>query len=253
MGDRIFKQSIGPVGRRWLSVLILFSSSMLLVATAACVQQPVAKNADDSSDSTSGSKKQETQESAVTVETFQGLISRNPLLIGNSIKKIGDNWHPGSPTLLIEAARMSRSRDVLDQAIWLIESKTGETLGRDIKSLLQWSWNRDVEPHPLLAEFKSVIYSGIDPRFSEYFEAVGNAKIRLDEVVWGGVKRDGIPPLKDPEMVPASDSRASYLSDTEVVFGVTLNGESRCYPKRILAWHEMFKDTIGGESVCGVY
>ena len=46
---------------------------------------------------------------------------------------------------------------------------------------------------------------------------------------------------------------AAWLDDTNVVFGVILNGDARCYPKRILAWHEMFKDTIGGESVCGVY
>ena len=52
-------------------------------------------------------------------------------------------------------------------------------------------------------------------------------------------------------MLPAND--AHYLADTDVVFGIELNGDARAYPKRILAWHEMFKDTIGGESVCGVY
>ena len=57
--------------------------------------------------------------------------------------------------------------------------------------------------------------------------------------------------MKNPKMLAAGD--AKYLGDSDVVFGVELNGDARCYPKRILAWHEMFKDTIGGESVCGVY
>ncbi|MGI9305345.1 MAG: DUF3179 domain-containing (seleno)protein, partial [Gammaproteobacteria bacterium] len=32
-----------------------------------------------------------------------------------------------------------------------------------------------------------------------------------------------------------------------------LNGDARAYPKRILAWHEMFVDKVGGEDVAGVY
>ena len=48
-------------------------------------------------------------------------------------------------------------------------------------------------------------------------------------------------------------NQANYLADTDIVFGIELNGDARCYPKRILAWHEMFKDTIGGQSVAGVY
>ncbi|MEL6415270.1 MAG: DUF3179 domain-containing (seleno)protein, partial [Pseudomonadota bacterium] len=31
------------------------------------------------------------------------------------------------------------------------------------------------------------------------------------------------------------------------------NGDARAYPKRILAWHEMFVDTIGGVEIAGVY
>ena len=38
-----------------------------------------------------------------------------------------------------------------------------------------------------------------------------------------------------------------------MIFGIEINGDVRAYPKRILAWHEMFVDTIGGESIAGVY
>lgn len=52
-------------------------------------------------------------------------------------------------------------------------------------------------------------------------------------------------------MIPADD--AAYLDDDNVVFGIEVNGDVRAYPKRILAWHEMFVDTVGGVPVIGVY
>jgi len=47
--------------------------------------------------------------------------------------------------------------------------------------------------------------------------------------------------------------QADYLGDDDVVFGIEINGDARAYPKRILAWHEMFTDTIGGVDIAGVY
>ena len=66
-----------------------------------------------------------------------------------------------------------------------------------------------------------------------------------------GVQQDGIPPLREPEMLAARDAR--YLAEADVVFGIEINGDARAYPKRILAWHEMFVDRVGGIAVAGVY
>ena len=153
--------------------------------------------------------------------------------------------------MMIEIARFVPVRTTLINMFGLLELKTGQTFGSDVDAWRQWIWAQKYEPHPEYAKFKSVFYSRLDPRFGEYFEETSNPKIRLDQIIWGGVRRDGIPPLKDPIMLAAAD--ADYLNDTDVVFGIDLNGDARCYPKRILAWHEMFKDTIGDESVCGVY
>jgi hypothetical protein len=38
-----------------------------------------------------------------------------------------------------------------------------------------------------------------------------------------------------------------------VVFGIVVNGEARAYPKRILAWHEMATDRLGGVDLTIVY
>ena len=75
--------------------------------------------------------------------------------------------------------------------------------------------------------------------------------IRLDEIDWGGVHVNGIPPLEYPAHLPAGD--ADYLEDDHVVFGVAAGGENRAYPKRILAWHEMALDRLGGVELTIVY
>ncbi|MGH8732899.1 MAG: DUF3179 domain-containing protein, partial [Burkholderiales bacterium] len=99
--------------------------------------------------------------------------------------------------------------------------------------------------------FKAGLYEQIDPRFREYFAGRPKALIRLDEIRWGGVWRDGIPPLVRPKMLRAREAR--YLADGNIVFGVAVDGDVRAYPKRILAWHEMVKDTIAGRPLNGVY
>ena len=39
------------------------------------------------------------------------------------------------------------------------------------------------------------------------------------------------------------------MTDSELVFGVSINGDSRAYPLRMMDWHEMFNDVIGGVPV----
>ena len=160
------------------------------------------------------------------------------------------NWDAAYVPMLLEVGRFLPLA-AQSQVFALLEKNTGQNLGVDFDRWLQWNWKQKFRPHPDYSQFKSKLYSKVDPRFAEYFVSTDNAKIRLDEIRWGGVRRDGIPPLKNPKMVSAD--QATYLADSDVVFGIELNGDARCYPKRILAWHEMFKDTIGGESVCGVY
>jgi len=118
--------------------------------------------------------------------------------------------------------------------------------------LIEWMWNREEKIFAYQGDWMSRIYRHIDPKFERYFkERTHTSLIRLDEVRWGGVHQDGIPPLRQPKMITANE--AVYLDNDNVVFGISINGDFRAYPKRILAWHEMFVDEIGGESIAGVY
>jgi len=132
-----------------------------------------------------------------------------------------------------------------------LEKRTGQRFGDDLKAWRRWIWARPYEPHPDLAAFKANLYAAVDPRMAEFFAPGAAASIRLDEIDWGGVGVDGIPPLDHPKAVPAAE--AGWLADKHVVFGVVVNGEARAYPKRILAWHELALDELGGVELSIVY
>ena len=106
-------------------------------------------------------------------------------------------------------------------------------------------------PIPGYLAFKGALYGQIDPRMAEFFKPGTRSTVRLDEVDWGGVTVNGIPPLGHPEAISAEQAR--YLDDGNVVFGIVVNGEPRAYPKRILAWHELARDRVGGVELTIVY
>lgn len=161
------------------------------------------------------------------------------------------HWQPEFIPMLLETVYLTRPAQYAVRIIALMEEKTGRQFGYDINAWYAWLWNQPPLQHPLYAAFKSRLYRLIDPKFGAYFSVGRTARIRLDEVRWGGVRQDGIPPLRQPKMIPAA--AADYLADDNIVFGFALNGDARAYPKRILAWHEMFVDEIGGVPIAGVY
>jgi hypothetical protein len=135
--------------------------------------------------------------------------------------------------------------------IQFLEKQTGQRFGDDLRAWRRWIWNRPYQPHPDLLFFKAALYGSIDRRMASFFAPGGASRIRLDEVDWGGVRVNGIPPLDHPSVVAAAQAR--YLKDKNLVFGVALNGEARAYPKRILAWHELALDRVGGVELAVVY
>ncbi len=182
------------------------------------------------------------------VAEILSLISRSPIRREEALAYLDENWEPEYAPMMIELLSLGRDPSWLE----LLEEKTGQDHGFDTQAWFQWLWENPPLEHPNYADFKAILYgSAIDPRFEAYFSSERPRTIRLDEVRWGGVRQDGIPPLRQPEMITADE--ADYLEDDNVVFGIAVNGDVRAYPKRILAWHEMFVDTVGDVPVAGVY
>jgi hypothetical protein len=63
--------------------------------------------------------------------------------------------------------------------------------------------------------------------------------------------RDVIPAIRKPRTVPAK--RATWLEDDDRVLGVSLGGEARAYPLRILEVHEMVNDVLAGVPIAPNY
>lgn len=133
---------------------------------------------------------------------------------------------------------------------------TGET---GLSSWPDWAlWQEahpEVKSHPAFYVMKRTFLMEKEPDWRPFlrpeFIADGAMDIRFEEVVWGGVHRDTIAPLDFPDLISAGD--ADYLRDDDLVFGVEINGDVRAYPLRIMGWHEMFNEVIGGVPVALAY
>lgn len=75
--------------------------------------------------------------------------------------------------------------------------------------------------------------------------------IPIDEIHSGGPSKDGIPALYDPEFISVQD--ATYITPTDRILGIIINGEAKAYPIKILNWHELVNDSVGGKDVLVSY
>lgn len=157
----------------------------------------------------------------------------------------------GEPVFELNLRREHPSTKIWRRLMRFVEDQTGQRFGSDLERLQTWIWAQSYDPHPDYAVFKGAWYSALDERFRDFFPGDVKATIRLDEIDWGGVVIGGIPPLVYPTAMPAT--AAGYLDDDHIVFGIAVNGETRAYPRRILAWHEMAIDRLGGVELTIVY
>ena len=134
-----------------------------------------------------------------------------------------------------------------------------ELLGRDINARHDWgtttdhliAWNIPAPPDYL--HVKREIFTSLVPGWENLF-VEGDIDWRM--VSWGGVLIDDreygttdelcncIPAADNPDVTSADE--ATWLKDTDVVFGIEVNGETRAYPRRIMEVREMVNDTLGG-------
>ena len=126
---------------------------------------------------------------------------------------------------------------------------------RTTNLLIAW----DLPAFPDYQKFKKRIFVLVEPGWEPFFNDP-DATIDWRWVSWGGVfiddrplgstlpcPRGCIPSLDDPVVTPASGG--DWYPDERVVFGVTINGESRAYPKHQMEIHEMVNDTLGGRRI----
>lgn len=155
---------------------------------------------------------------------------------------------------LILSMRFNPDREA--EIVKVLKALTGEGKARDWFDWMLWQEaHPEVIPHASFATYLRDLYLRIDPNFDDFLKPEylmrDRMGIRVEEIAWGGVIKDGIPSLDNPTMIAAS--AADYMRDDDLVFGVSINGDVRAYPLRIMGWHEMFNDVIGGVPVALAY
>ena len=105
---------------------------------------------------------------------------------------------------------------------------------------------------PLYLAFKHKLIAGIQEKMGAFLDPAKPRALSAQEVFWGGVRVDGIPPLESPAFVAPEDA-ADWIGAKDLVIGVEVNGDARAYPRRIIDWHEMVNDTVGGVPVSLAY
>lgn len=169
-----------------------------------------------------------------------------------SIVEHGDQRYVSVLIELMRAAQIGLIRGVNYPAlVEALEDLSGQNFGDDWPTWVEWYGGTDLQPPPGFTTWKGRLLSRIDPQFAEFLKDEHPSHLRVEEIQWGGVQVDGIPALSNPEMIAVS--QATYLEDDEPVFGIVLNGDARAYPLRIMDWHEMANDVVGGVPVSLAY
>lgn len=142
---------------------------------------------------------------------------------------------------LTVASFMVRIKDKIPEDEFTIVPQGQDSWGWWVKWVAE---HAEATPPPGFDGWKGKLFSYIDEPMGAFMYDGVPTTIRLEEIVWGGVRRDGIPDLRFPPHI--SPDEATYLEPGDRVFGVSINGEHRAYPLRVLNPHEMANDIVGG-------
>ncbi len=112
---------------------------------------------------------------------------------------------------------------------------------------------------PVLLDLLRRRPSDADPSVVHGFN-VADAGVPRELIVSSGVAAGSIRALDDPEVMTSAEMaalysgrRTKYLTSVDPVVGVVIAGEARAYPLRVLNWHEVVNDTLGGRPIAVTY
>ncbi|MEL6647751.1 MAG: DUF3179 domain-containing (seleno)protein [Pseudomonadota bacterium] len=175
-----------------------------------------------------------------------------------ALMEVGTSGDPRLAWMISDLMRFISSRGINVQ----LADAASELMGREIPIDNAWgeltdlliAW--DIPAPPGYLKVKRSIFTSVLPEWKPLFV---EGDIDWRHVSWGGVPIDDrpfdktdqrcncIPAADNPEVSTASE--ATWLKDSDVVFGVVVNGEARAYPRRIMEVREMVNDTLGGRDL----
>ena len=180
-----------------------------------------------------------------------------------ALEELGNSGDPRVAWLMSDLLRIAQSQDLRRQ---LLDAGTAVT-GNQIDPVNPWgdltdrliAW--DIPAPPGYLDWKRNVYTVVVAEWDALFDP-NATEIDWRYVSWGGVGIDARPydspdqfdpqcnciaAIDNPEVTDVAG--AGWLDDDDVIFGITLNGESRAYPRSAMEVREMVNDTLGGRDL----
>ena len=175
-------------------------------------------------------------------QLMESLLERSVLQV---VEEMGESGNSTYVPVLVDLLGVRSHPDLRKAVEASLVRLTGEAENPDWRWWAEWlSVRSEIQAPEGYAAWKGQLYSLIDPVMGSFLYEGVKRRIRLEEIVWGGVPTDGIPDLRYAPVLPAAE--AAHVLPNDRVFGVSMNGEHRAYPLRILNAHEMANDIVGG-------
>lgn len=130
----------------------------------------------------------------------------------------------------------------------ILRAVTGAQLKAEWFEWMLWQEaNPQIRPFPGYDAVKARFLGQLDLEFVRFVYPGVASNIRLEEIAWSGQKFGAVPALTHPKYIAAGE--ATWLQDDQLVFGISIGGEARAYPFRIMEFHEVVNDVVGGVPV----
>jgi hypothetical protein len=106
----------------------------------------------------------------------------------------------------------------------------------------------------VLNDINDSITESLDGFRNQEFNAFGlstdtsQSLIDTELVLSGGVGKDGIPAINNPQFLSVSEAKSEVDASFDGLL-VSQENETKFYPFNVLVWHEIVNDTIGGRDV----
>gem|GEM_PF-669716 len=178
-------------------------------------------------------------------------------------------WNNGGytfPTLLDPHAELSERFDVFTQPTTVFLNADGEIifkkngplteeeLAEHVQDLVRNVQMQSVGASPSCGSGSLVCDGDVSPvpsLLSHWYRGEVKHAIQLQDIFSGGPTKDGIPSIDAPKFTAVSE--ATFLANDDLGLLLTIGSDTRFYPFRILNWHEIVNDTVGGKPVAITY
>lgn len=201
------------------------------------------------------------------IDTLMGQRLLDRVIDERSFEAITTLGQSGDPRVAWWLADLMRVANNPDLAGRLSEAQS-ELLGIEIDPFRAWGFTTDqligwdIPAPPDYLTYKRNAYIVVEPNWEQLFEDGTDIDWRI--VSWGGVFIDQRPYDTTDQRcncIPAADNPITtdvaggdeWLDDDTIIFGVSINGEHRAYPRSIMEVREMVNDTLGGRDFAMPY